>query len=118
MFGIYEMEIEEFDQPYIKPQEYGNRWQCDWVSIKNHQGSTMTVYGNSNFSALPYSQAQLTEKSHHYELIKENRTWFNLSYKQNGIGSHSCGPYLEDRFRFMEDTFDWNIVITFKGENR
>lgn len=55
-----------------------------------------------SFSALCYSEEQLTEKKHDYELEREDRVILSVDYKQDGIGSNSCGPELDREYAFDE----------------
>ena len=47
-----------------------------------------------SFNASNYTQEELTNKKHNYELEKLGCTVFCLDYCQSGIGSNSCGPAL------------------------
>lgn len=56
-------------------------------------------------------QEELESKKHNYELAKSEYTVLNIDYKQNGMGSVACGPYLKEEYRFKEREFEFKIYI-------
>ena len=63
------------------------------------------------FQALPYTQEELTEKRHDFELTPGRDVILCVDYRQNGIGSNSCGPELAPQYRFDETEFHFNLDI-------
>ena len=64
-----------------------------------------------SFNASPFTQEELTEKAHNFELRPCGSTVLCLDYKQNGIGSESCGPRLLKRYRFDEREFSFSLKL-------
>ena len=64
-----------------------------------------------SFNASHYTQEELTRKLHSYELVPSDSTVLCLDYRQNGIGSNSCGPELSEDYRFDEEQFTFRIHI-------
>ena len=63
-----------------------------------------------SFNASRFTQEELQHKAHNYELEPCGDTVFCLDYRQNGIGSNSCGPKLNARYEMpREFTFDFAI---------
>jgi beta-galactosidase len=58
------------------------------------------------FNAQHYSPKMLDETKHDYELVPSKSTFVTVDYKQNGIGSNSCGPELGEKYRFKEREFN------------
>ena len=56
-------------------------------------------------------QEELTEKAHNYELNPCGSTVLCLDYRQNGIGSASCGPVLQKQYKLIDETIDFAIRI-------
>ena len=109
--GVYELDLHQQER-YIKPQEYGNHIQTKWLQVSNEE-ITLQINQPNNFSYRPFSKEQLTEKNHDFELVEEGN-FLTLDYKQNGIGSNSCGPYVEEGYRFDDVTFNWEFEMVFK----
>ena len=79
--------------PYIKPQSCGGREQVREVTFTNAEGNGFKVEtdGNVSFTALPYTDEQLMNAAHQWELPKSERlvVHFNAAYR--GVGNASCG---------------------------
>lgn len=110
--GLYQASVESMHEDYIKPQENGSHTGCDFVTVWG-QDLQLTAYHQETFSfnASLYSQEELTQKGHNYELLSSGSTILNLDYKQNGIGSNSCGPRLLEKYRFNEERFTFAISL-------
>ena len=57
------------------------------------------------------NQEELTEKAHSYELNKCGSTVLCLDYRQNGIGSASCGPALQEKYKLIDENIDFAIRV-------
>lgn len=96
--------------PYLKPQEYGGHFDCEYLSLYGADGN-LSFEGAFSFSALPYSQEQLSEKKHNYDLINEDRNTVCIDYAMEGVGSDSCGTVLSEKYRFTEKNFVFRLMI-------
>lgn len=54
------------------------------------------------FNVSRYSTAALTKAEHTDELKADGNIHLRIDYKVSGIGSNSCGPELEKRYRLDE----------------
>ncbi len=48
---------------------------------------------------------------HNYELVPCNSSVLCLDYAQNGIGSNSCGPILQEKYKLNEKEFYFEIKL-------
>lgn len=99
-------EVVGFDTEHIRPQEERSHWGCTTLEIVG--GGTMVSVQSEqdfSFSALPYTQEELTAKGHDFELESSSACVLCLDYKQAGVGSASCGPELEPPLAFTECRF-------------
>ena len=110
--GIYASSVKDLHEDYLRPQENGSHNDCDYVVVEGG-GSIIKAYGEKPFSfnASPYTQEELTEKNHNYELVPCESTVWNLDFKQNGIGSNSCGPRLLEKYRLEEESFTFSLNL-------
>ncbi|MGX7031055.1 glycoside hydrolase family 2 TIM barrel-domain containing protein [Vagococcus zengguangii] len=109
--GVYQSTpMEEWHHEYIKPQEYGNHGHCEWLRIGQDHG--FEIKGVPNFSYLVHSTEQLTRCANDADLVAEDAYYLSLDYQQNGIGTNSCGPYVQEKNRFSENHFNWQFSIT------
>lgn len=116
--GVYRANVKGMHEDYIKPQENGSHYDCSYVQVGNGEyGLTAASSHAFSFNASVYTQEELTEKKHHYELVPSGYTVLCLDYAQNGIGSNSCGPRLLEKYRLDEEAFFFAIkLIPFSGE--
>jgi len=105
--------VTENYEPYVRPQENSSHYGCRWAKVTTTAGHGFLFTASSDFlfNASHYTQEQLTETKHHYELQPNRETTVTIDYKQNGIGSQSCGPELIQKYRFDEDEFSFTVRI-------
>ena len=110
--GKYTCNVEALHEDYIKPQENGSHADCDYVTVEGENAS-LKAYSEQRFSfnASVYTQEELTEKNHNYELVPCGSTVLNLDLRQNGIGSNSCGPRPQEKYRLNDDIFDYRMNL-------
>ena len=110
--GIYSSKAEDLHEDYIRPQENGSHADCSYVSVSGG-GKSITAVSEEPFSinVSPYTQEELAQKKHNYELEESGCTVLCLDYKQNGIGSNSCGPVLLDKYKFNEEVFTFKMKL-------
>lgn len=65
-------------------------------------------------NASPYTAEELTNAAHNYELPESNKSVLCIDYRQNGIGSNSCGPELDEKYRFDEDEWEFGFTMHVK----
>ena len=106
--SAFETTARNMGYSYLRPQEAGNRWNCWDVKVGEIRVVSETPF---SFKASPYSIAQLTEIKHNYELPQSEAVYFHIDYKMSGLGSASCGPELQKKYRLDEDNFHWEFVI-------
>ena len=111
--GQFETAVGCMETPYLKPQESGSRWGCDWAELSCACGMTLTVKSDKpfSFSASEYTQEELETKMHWDELEKCGSSVLCVDYRQNGIGSNACGPKPFDGFVFDEKNFTFSFTI-------
>ena len=110
--GTFTSSVSDMHEDYIKPQENGSHYHCDYVTVQGNHGGLM-AYAQTPFSfnASEYTQEELTQKKHNYELVKCGETVLCLDYRQSGIGSASCGPKLAEKYELNELSFDFSVNL-------
>lgn len=112
--GQFQSKVEKEYFPYIKPQETGNHTRVKSLVISDKENAIEFKSENEfEFSALPFSKEELSEKTHRHELIKDG-THLRVDYKVSGIGSASCGPQLLEKYRLSEKEMEYAFYITVK----
>lgn len=92
--------VTEQHEDYIKPQENGSHYGCEYVKVSS-PACSITAKSDISlcFNASHYTQEELTRKMHNFELEESGMTVLCLDAAQSGIGSSSCGPYLYEHLR-------------------
>lgn len=109
--GQYQAKIAELHEDYIRPQENGSHWDCHYLLLSGNGVGLAAVSEKNSFSfnTSLYTQEELENRAHNYELKKSGSTVLCLDYAQNGIGSNSCGPKLQEKYSLDETSFTWSI---------
>ena len=111
--GLYTAKVSEHFEHYVFPQENSAHKGTKWAllsSLAGH-GLLFTCGEDFSFNASHYTPAMLDAAKHDYELVPLKDTVVNVDYRQSGIGSHSCGPELDEKWRFAEKEFRFEVKI-------
>ncbi|MBQ2028118.1 MAG: beta-galactosidase [Clostridia bacterium] len=112
LLGWYESTTDrEYAHP-LRPQESGSHWGARVIRLSNGALDFSAKGEGFSFSALPYTQEQLTDTLHDDELEEKDACVVCLDAAQAGIGSNSCGPELLPPYRVPRKT-DWKIMLAF-----
>ncbi|MBQ3880384.1 MAG: beta-galactosidase, partial [Oscillospiraceae bacterium] len=110
----FEDTVSGMHEDYLMPQENGSHYGCEELTLANALGDRLTVTGeNFSFNASHYTQEELTEKQHNFELCPSDYTVLCIDERQSGIGSNSCGPMLLPKYR-LGDRLHLACVIAFE----
>ena len=116
--GLYRADVGDLHEDYIRPQENGSHYDCEYVELNNSRyGIVASAEKAFSFNASYYTQEELEKKTHNYELTESDSVVFCVDYALNGIGSNSCGPVVLDQYRFDDVLFrfQFNLVPYVKG---
>ena len=110
--GLFRSKVAQMHEDYIRPQENGSHYDCDYVEITSGQYGIAAVSNDSfSFNVSVYTQEELERAPHNYELEESDSTVFCMDYAMNGIGSNSCGPDVLDKYRFAEEAFRFQFEL-------
>ncbi len=92
LLGRYSTTVSDMFEPYPKPQSMGNREGLRELLLYNDEGVGVKVeaVGDVAFSLLRYSDTDLKDAMHTWELEKGN-VYAHFDCMQKGIGNGSCG---------------------------
>ena len=110
--GLYQANVDDLHEDYIRPQENGSHYDCEYVELNNSRyGIVASAEKAFSFNASYYTQEELEEKTHNYELIESDSVVFCVDYALNGIGSNSCGPVVLEQYRFDDVLFRFQFTL-------
>ena len=112
--GLYANTVDGLFTNYVIPQENGKHMGCKWVSMTNDRGMGLlaSTEGDFNFSASWYEDKDLDDAKHTCDLVKRDYIVFNVDYKQNALGTNSCGQWQLDKYRAKFEDFKLSFRLT------
>ena len=115
--GFFKGTVSSMHEDYIRPQENGSHFDCDFVTVKG-KGLSLTAAcadpepdRTFSFNASVYTQEELEQKKHNYELEPCGSTVLCIDHRMAGIGSKSCGPDLLEKYRVDADSFRFSFLL-------
>jgi beta-galactosidase len=113
--GAFRSLVSDLHEDYIRPQENGSHFDCDFVTLKGVDLALSAASGDPgqtfSFNASVYTQEELERKRHNYELEPCGSTVLCLDHRMAGIGSKSCGPDLPEQYRVSADSFRFSFML-------
>lgn len=94
-FGTYKTTVNDMDEFYIKPQDYGVRTGVRKLSITDADGVGLMICNpdrDLSFTARHFTQALMQRSMHRDDLHSENTTAIDIDGFLRGTGTGSCGP--------------------------
>ncbi len=103
---------------YPRPQFSGNHEQTATLSLTNAKGRGYTVTTTDgklfSFSALPYSDKQLSTVAHDCDLQTEDNVYLNIDAAMMGLGNSSCGPGVLTKYAVPQTKHELHVRFTKK----
>lgn len=107
--GLYDSDTESEYVNYVMPQEHGNHFDTKMLKIGR---LIFTAPESFEFCASKYSAKALYRAKHTDELKPDGKTHLRMDYKVSGIGSNSCGPALDEKYRLSEKEIHFQFKLT------
>lgn len=112
-FGHFKSLVSGMHEDYLRPQENGSHFGSYKVCVSDKDGHFFEMTGRKPFSfqLSHYTQEELMEKRHNFQLTESPYTILCADYKMSGIGSGSCGYAPEARYRLEETEFSYEMTF-------
>lgn len=84
----YSYFVDAQENPYVRPQEYGNHCDCSYINIHNDE-TTLHIEAVDTplqFNYLPYSKEQLLHTNYRHLLVKEEYNTLRIASLHAGVG--------------------------------
>ncbi|MGP4041417.1 glycoside hydrolase family 2 TIM barrel-domain containing protein [Gracilibacillus sp. D59] len=115
--AIHNGKVADQLQPYLKPQESGNKCGVRWLELFDEQGNGLKITGDPTVevNALSYTPFELEEASHHYKLPESDKVSVRVNGWQMGVGGDdSWGQQVHPEYRLHANR-SYNYRFTLKG---
>ena len=117
----YTATVGELHEPYIRPQENGSHYDCDYVSVRG-KGIWFHVLSADDstfsFNASRFTQEELESKAHEHELTACGSTVLCIDHRMAGMGSASCGPQIQKAYRIDDDRYCFAFMMVPESQNK
>ncbi|UCF38540.1 MAG: DUF4981 domain-containing protein, partial [Acidobacteriota bacterium] len=109
--GTFSSEITDLYEPYLIPQEHGNRSEIRWATLTDEQGIGLRVEGNEllNMSLHRYSQDHLARANYTFQLEDSDVNYWYIDHQVTGVGGTPV-PTLE-KYRTENREYRWSYSI-------
>ncbi len=113
--GKFDCGISDMHEDYIRPQENSSHYGCRYAEISDGERTLNFISDKPfSFNASEYTQEELTQKRHNYELEKCGCSVVCLDSGMAGVGSNSCGPELAEKYRISLPEIHLDFTISIK----
>ncbi|MEE0970373.1 MAG: glycoside hydrolase family 2 TIM barrel-domain containing protein [Clostridia bacterium] len=114
--GLYSTTVHEHFEHYVKPQENMAHADTKWVQVYSYAGHGLLAAKTEggmdiSFNASHYTPMTLTKAAHDFELTPMKETCVNIDYRQDAIGSQSCGYETAKKYQLCEKKFNFTFRL-------
>ena len=115
MIGRYSTTVDDMVERYVKPQSMGNRESLRELKLTGKDGCGIRIEteGAVAFSALRYTDADLMNAQHMWELQKRPYIVLHLDAQMRGLGNGSCGPMTLESYKIAPMPFSYKLRISY-----
>jgi beta-galactosidase len=109
--GLYRSCAEKMYEPYLIPQEYGNRSDVRWLKVQDEKGKGLFIRGDNllNFSLHKYTTDNLERAMYTYQLEEVPHTILNVDYEVSGVGG-TANRQLQ-KYRVMPGVKKYSLTL-------
>ena len=114
MLGRYTGTVDGMMEHYIKPQTTGDRSGMRELVLTDKAGFGIKfeAEGNVAFSASRYTDADLMNAKHEWELKERPFVYLHLDGAQRGLGNASCGPSTMSKYCIPQKPVNYRLRIS------
>ncbi|GAC1639021.1 MAG: glycoside hydrolase family 2 TIM barrel-domain containing protein [Herpetosiphon sp.] len=112
-FGLWRASVDDLLTPYVRPQENGNHTDTHWVALRDARDGGLRAVGDPafEFSAHRFSTDDLDRAQHTCDLMPRQSIILHLDYRQNGLGTGSCGPGVMPKYQLHAVPFVFRVHL-------
>lgn len=111
--NFYRSTVEQMSENNVKPQTTGDRFVYE-VQLTNTEGKGVKIACPQGiyFSANRYTDADLMNTAHQWELEKRPYIYIHLDVAQRGLGNASCGPGTLPQYCIPQQTRTFTLRLS------
>lgn len=112
--GLFHAKISDMFVSYVCPQANGNHMNTDLIKLTNVDNTrqfNLLAPNSVNFSIMNYDDEDLAKAKHTCDLKERDYTNLFIDYRQNGLGSNSCGQNQLSKYQCKFEDFNLQFQI-------
>jgi beta-galactosidase/beta-glucuronidase len=111
--GVYAGSVAEQYEPYVFPQENGNKSDARWAAVTDQRGMGLLAAGMPllNVSVHHFTPEDFTAAKHTFDLCPRDETILHLDYRHGGLGSNSCGPGPLEQYLLKPEEMEFSVRL-------
>ena len=111
-FGAHSEAIDQAREDHIRPQESGSHKGCTALTVSAaHAKLSIHAAAPFSFNLSRYTQEELARVHRHDELVMSPDAVLCLDGYHMGVGSGSCGPVLDPKYRVEDKELSFTFHI-------
>jgi beta-galactosidase len=114
--GIYNQAIHQFMEPYVVPQENGNRTDVRWMLLHNKTGGLLIIADSLlSMSVWPYTEDNILQAKHTNKLKDAGFITLNIDLIQMGVGGNDSWSEVAaplEQYRIPAKDYHYTFYIT------
>ena len=123
--GIYKQDIYEFMEPYVVPQENGNRTDIRWMFLndaKTKDGLLIVADSLLSMSAWPYTEENIQNARHTNKLKPAGYITLNIDLIQMGVGGNDSWSDVAaplEQYQIKAHAYRYSFyIVPFNAKNK
>ena len=116
--GVVSCHVRDMTEPNIRPQESGNRMDCQYATLSDGVRTVTFTAVDQPFelAVKPYSDRELAGMKHREDEVTTG-TYVTVQAFQMGIGTGSCGPSTRKKYRFKrKKDYSFSFLISWDSQ--
>ncbi|TKK67021.1 DUF4981 domain-containing protein [Ilyomonas limi] len=115
--GVYQLPLSEFDEPYVVPQENGNRTDVRWMYLKDSvANSGLLIVADSllSMSAWRYTEGNMNNAKHTIDLKDPGFITLNIDLIQMGVGGNDSWSQVAaplEQYQIKTEDYQYSFYI-------
>jgi len=111
--GLYSGTVDDQYEPYIMPQENGNKTDVRWAALTNESGVGLLAIGTPllETGVSHFTSGDLYKAYHTNELKRRPEIYWTLDLQQCGLGGNSCGPMTLPQYLIEPGQFKFSVIL-------
>lgn len=117
LWGRYTSCIHDLAEPYMKPQTTGDRGGLRELTLHHASGRYSLLCqteGDVSFSLNRYTDADLMNTNHTWQLQKRPFLYMHLDGALRGLGNASCGPGTMNKYCIPQQKVTYKVRLSLK----